>query len=459
MEAVSRPGSVPAVTVTMLQIYKVYKEEECSMFQEQNHMENEQNINPNAAEGRDKKKKRNGKGRFFLKLTSGVLAFGLTAGLSVYGVSHITENYLEKKFGKTSAEAVKEEKLSGEESGEIEKAAAVPVSNRETSGVAEIVQNVMPSIVSINCSSVVSQNFFGQQLQQEQKGSGSGIIIGDNQDEVLIVTNNHVVEGNQAKVSVQFYDGTECAALIKGTDAGSDLAVVAVKLSDLSEDTKKVIKIATLGSSDETKVGEVAIAIGNALGYGQSVTVGYISAKDRTIEIADSARTTKLLQTDAAINPGNSGGALINSKGEIIGINSAKYSDTAVEGIGYAIPITEALPIIKALMNSEEVAPAEKAYLGIIGADVNETARQVYHMPEGVYIKEVSEGSPAEKAGVHAGAIITECNGNKITSMENLEKILSASEPGDEVELTLQEIFRGEYSEKQITVILGSNAE
>lgn len=435
------------------------------MFQEQNHMEDRTEVLKDVEKTGESKKKKGSKGRLALKITSGILAFGLTAGLSVYGVSYITKGYLEDKFGQTQTEE-KEEAMEGKDlasilqdgKSEIEKA-AVSVSNRETSGVAEIVENVMPGIVSINCSSVVSQNFFGQQLQQEQKGSGSGIIIGDNQDEVLIVTNNHVVEGNQARVSVQFYDGRECEASIKGTDAASDLAVVGVKLSDLSEDTKNAIKIATLGNSDETKVGEVAIAIGNALGYGQSVTVGYISAKDRTIGVEDSVRTMKLLQTDAAINPGNSGGALINSKGEIIGINSVKYSDTAVEGMGYAIPITDALPIIKALMNSEEVAPAQKAYLGIIGADVNEAATEAYHMPAGVYIREVAEDSPAEKAGLHAGAIITDCNGNQITSMESLEKLIAASEPGDEVELTLQEISQGRYMEKQLTVTLGSSAE
>lgn len=434
------------------------------MFQEQDHMEDTKKFQQDtAAEGNTKKK--SAKGRLALKITSGVLAFGLTAGLSVYGVGHITKGYLDEKFAQTQ-NAQAEGKTSGKDfssllqegKSQIEKA-AVSVSNQETDGVAEIVENVMPGIVSINCSSVVSQNFFGQQFEQEQKGSGSGIIIGDNKDEVLIVTNNHVVEGNQAKVSVQFYDGAECDATIKGTDAASDLAVVGVKLSDLSADTMKSIRIATLGNSDETKVGEVAIAIGNALGYGQSVTVGYISAKDRTIGVEDSARTTKLLQTDAAINPGNSGGALINSKGEIIGINSAKYSDTAVEGMGYAIPISDALPIIKALMNSEEVAPAQKAYLGIIGADVNAAAKEAYHMPEGVYVREVAEGSPAEKAGLHAGAIITACNGNQITSMESLEKLISASEPGDEVELTLQEISQGTYVEKQLTVTLGTNAE
>lgn len=403
-------------------------------------------------------KKKSKKG-IALKITSGVLALGLCTGLAINGVGLVSK--IDKILGaveshQQSADTASSDdtNLASNEQDSIATSAALPVST-QTDGVAQIAENVMPSIVAINCTSYVTSSFFGQQYQQEQQGSGSGIIIGDNQDEVLIVTNNHVVEGEQSKVSVQFCDETTADATIKGTDPDSDLAVVAVKLSDLSSETKNNIKIATLGNSDETKVGEVAVAIGNALGYGQSVTVGYISAKDRTIEIEDSADTMKLLQTDAAINPGNSGGALINAKGEIIGINSAKYSATMVEGMGYAIPITDALPIIKALMNSEKVE-TQKAYFGIIGAAVDENASRLYNMPVGVYVKEITENSPAAQAGIQAGDIITKFDGNTVSSMEDLQKMIYSSKVGAQIKVTVQKYSRGSYTEREITVTLGT---
>lgn len=323
--------------------------------------------------------------------------------------------------------------------------------------VSEVVDSVTPAIVAINCSSEYVTNFWGQQYIQPSQGSGSGIIIGQNKEEVLIVTNNHVVATGQnarnESIEVVFGDQSSADATIKGTEEGSDLAVISVKMADLSKETLDYIKIATLGDSDALKVGQMAIAIGNALGYGQSTTVGWISALDR--EIASEDYTMTLIQTDAAINPGNSGGALLNTKGEVIGINSAKYSDQSVEGMGFAIPISKAVPIINDLMNREEIPEEEQSYLGIIGQDVPEVYTERYGMPLGVYVYQVSEGSPAERAGLHMGDIITEFNGRKVSSMTELQRILATYRGGEEITLTIQVFEEGEYTEKTLHVTLG----
>lgn len=310
--------------------------------------------------------------------------------------------------------------------------------------VTSVVDNAMPAMVSINV--VVTKtvqdpysmfgHYFGfggyGSYEQEVPGSGSGIIIGENDAELLIVTNNHVV-GDANEIAIEFIDGESASAYLKGTDENSDLAVVAVPISELKPETTASIKIAVMGSSDSLQLGEPAIAIGNALGYGQSVTVGYISALEREVTLTDG--TITLLQTDAAINPGNSGGALLNIKGEVVGINSAKYSDTSVEGMGFAIPITDAIPIINELMNS--VPDSEKPYLGISGQAVPESYRSYFDWPEGVYVVEVANDSPAALAGLRQGDIITGFNDTTITSMDELQDALAKCAVGDTVQLSV----------------------
>lgn len=327
-----------------------------------------------------------------------------------------------------------------------------------TSDVSSIVENVMPSIVSITNMSVQQvQDFFGGVSQQQSESAGTGIIISQNDSELLVVTNNHVVAGSDT-LTVTFDDGTSVEANIKGTNSEYDIAVVAVPLDSISDDTMKAISVATLGDSTQLKVGEPAIAIGNALGYGQSVTTGIVSATGRTIDGFDG----EYIQTDAAINPGNSGGALLNANGEVIGINSAKINSSAVEGMGFAIPISDASDVIQNLMNKEtrsKVSDEERGYLGIKGYDVSEEGAQMYNMPTGVYVKEVMSGGGAEKAGLTKGSIITGFEGSSISGMSSLQEQLQYYKAGEEVTLTVQIPDKnGEYTEKDIKVTLGKNS-
>ena len=308
----------------------------------------------------------------------------------------------------------------------------------------------MPSIVAItNMTEVQYRDFFGRVQNYEGESAGSGIIISQDDQYLYIVTNNHVVS-DATTLTVCFYDDQTVSAEVKGTDSSSDLAVVAVKLSDISSDTMKAIKVATVGDSDSIKVGDTAIAIGNALGYGQSVTTGVISALNRGVTLEDETSgetvTNGLIQTDAAINPGNSGGALLNVEGQVIGINSAKYSDTAVEGMGYAIPMSKAEPIINDLINREAVDESESAYLGISGADITEDVANTYNMPNGIYVT---------KAGIQKGDILTEFDGKEVTSMENMQEILKYYKAGKKVKVKVQVADNGTYKEKELTVKLG----
>lgn len=336
------------------------------------------------------------------------------------------------------------------------------VSTDTAIGVADvsgIAQNTMPSIVAIT-STEEGQNYydlFGQYYQgQDTTSCGSGFIVGKNDTELLIATNNHVIDGAKT-ISVQFIDEEVYEATTKGSDSSADLAVIAVKLTDIKPSSMKKIKIASLGDSSEAKVGEMVIAIGNALGYGQSVTVGYISARDREISEGSAngsaQNTIKVIQTDAAINPGNSGGALLNMRGEVIGINSAKIADSSVEGVGYAIPISEATPIIDELMNKEVLTADQKGYLGISGKTVSEEAVS-YHMPEGVYVDEVAKDGAAEKAGIKQGDIITAINDVKVTTIESLKEKTNSYKKGTKVTITLQRNDNGGYQEKRVEVIL-----
>lgn len=338
--------------------------------------------------------------------------------------------------------------------------------------VSDIVENVMPSIVAITSTQMVQSgyndlyNYFfgfgnndGNNEYEEQTGAGSGIIIGQNDKELLIVTNNHVVEGADT-LQIQFIDDESVEATIKGTDSELDLAVVAVKLSDIKDSTLDQIKAATLGNSDELKVGEPTIAIGNALGYGQSVTTGVVSALNREVAYENSKKT--LIQTDAAINPGNSGGALLNSKGEVIGINAAKYSSSSVEGMGFAIPVSSVEDVINELMNRETLTKVDedkKGYLNIYGRDVTEELSSMYGAPTGVLVVEVIENGAADKAGIEKSDVITKINGEKVSSMTELQSKLDYYEKGKSVTLTVQYLKDKNYVEKEVEVTLGGEME
>ena len=369
--------------------------------------------------------------------------FGAVGGVTMQGTSYLLGKNTKSTVGTTKT---------------VSNAKLTTSTSTVTSDVSDIVENTLPSIVSITNMSVQEvQNFFGGISQQESESAGSGIIISQNDSELLVVTNNHVVEGSDT-LTVTFNDGNSVEAQIKGTDSARDLAVVAVPLDKISDDTMNAIKVATLGDSDSLKVGEPAIAIGNALGYGQSVTTGIVSATGRTIDGFDG----EYIQTDAAINPGNSGGALLNANGEVIGINSAKINSSAVEGMGFAIPISDASDVIQNLMNKEtrsKVSDEERGYLGITGYDVSEEGAQMYNMPTGVYVKEVMSGGGAEKAGLTKGSIITGFEGSSISSMSSLQEQLQYYKAGEEVTLTVQIPDKnGEYTEKDIKVTLGKNS-
>ena len=334
-----------------------------------------------------------------------------------------------------------------------------------TTDVTEVVKKVMPSVVSVNNKYIETTSFFGQQYNSEGEASGSGIIVGQNDSELLIATNNHVVESAE-ELTVQFADGSQSQAQIKGTDADKDLAVIAVQLSDISSDTMSSISIATLGDSNALTVGEPVIAIGNALGYGQSVTTGVVSALNRAIasdgsqnvQMGTDTEVNTFIQTDAAINPGNSGGALLNIHGEVIGINSNKIGGSTVEGMGYAIPISDAKPIIENLMTKQtrlKVNEDSKGYFGITGIDVVAEYSEIYGMPQGVYVSSVTEGTGAAQAGLVKGDIITALNGEEIKSMEELKNELSYYAAGTTVELTIMQGSPTGYQAKTVQVTLG----
>ena len=340
----------------------------------------------------------------------------------------------------------------------------------------DIVEESMPSIVSITTKSVEEvQDYYGMfgqygaysPEQREVEGSGSGIIIGKNDTELLIATNYHVVDGADT-LSVGFVDSTACEAKVKGYDSGKDLAVVAVSLDDIDSDTLDAISVATIGNSNNLKVGEQVIAIGNALGYGQSVTTGIVSAKNRQLNSddtigdynSDSNKTTNLIQTDAAINPGNSGGALLNMNGEVVGINSSKLASTEVEGIGYAIAISDVTDTLESLMNEETRDKVEDhGVLGVTVSTVSDEASEVYGVPEGVLVRDVTAGGAADEAGITAKTIITEFEGKTVTSMEQLVDMLSYYEPGEEVELTVEVPSDGGYKEDTVKVTLGKSED
>lgn len=378
------------------------------------------------------------------------LAFGLAASVTFQAGNYAFGKVLGTtgKSGKTAkqAETVDSAKITTSSGSTV------------TSDIAQIAKNTMPSVVSITNLSVKQvQSFFGGVQQQESTSAGSGIIISQTDSELLILTNNHVVEGSET-LTVSFIDEESVEANIKGTDANKDLAVVAVPLENIKDSTMDEIAVATMGDSDALQVGEPAIAIGNALGYGQSVTTGIISATGRTMEGIDGT----LIQTDAAINPGNSGGALLNANGEVIGINTAKVATNTVEGMGYAIPISDASDVIQELMNREtrtKVPEGEQGYLGIEGTDVSEEITQMYNIPTGVYISEIVKNGGADKAGLTKNSVITGLNGITIDSMSTLKEQLQYYRAGETVEIIVQiPSGKEKYEEKTVEVTLGTNS-
>ena len=386
-----------------------------------------------------------------VKLVCAGVAFGLVAS-----VTFQTGNYVGTKvFGTTTTNGKTAKTAQTVDGAKL----TTSSSSTGTSDVATIAKNAMPSIVSITNMSVQEvQSFFGGTQQQESTSVGSGIIIGQTDSELLILTNNHVVEGNE-KLTVSFVDNESVEANVKGTDSTKDLAVVAVKISDVKDSTMDEIAVATMGDSSKLEVGEQVVAIGNALGYGQSVTSGIVSATERTL---DGYEGGTLIQTDAAINPGNSGGALLNSNGEVIGINTAKVATDSVEGMGYAIPISDASDTIQNLMNQEtktKVSEAEQGYLGIQGVDVSDESAKMYNMPTGVYISDVVKNGGAQQAGLTKGSVITGLEGTTISDMNSLKEQLQYYRVGDKVKVTVQVPGNnGEYTEKTVEITLGSKS-
>lgn len=389
------------------------------------------------------------------------LFFGLFAGIGFYAVQQGTGML------KTGADTAVVDEVAAEATTESTQSSVQSATNVTyvESDVSDVVEKVMPAMVSIVNNFTETANVFGQQYTQEEAASGSGIIVGKTDDELLIVSNNHVVESADT-LTVTFIDGSEAQAQVKGLDSDMDLAVIAVSLNDLSDDTKNAITVATLGSSDDLKLGEPVIAIGNALGYGQSVTNGIVSALNREITL-ENGSTGTFIQTNAAINPGNSGGALLNMNGEVIGINSNKIGGTTVEGIGgtivegmgYAIPITSASPIIADLMERQtrtKVAEDEVGYIGISLQEVTSQISQMYNMPEGIYVVSVEEGSAAANAGIMKGDIITKFDGSSISSYSDLQKMLQYYAAGDSVTITVQRPQNGEYVSVELNLTLGS---
>ncbi len=428
------------------------------------------------------KQKKQGTG-FGKKAVLGIccgLLFGIFAGLGFEAVTTASDLVKNKEQAQVQADTEPEaegiEEVKDKE--EIAETAAPAVTTLESNtssamttvtDVRSVVKEVMPSVVSVNNKYIETTSFFGQQYSSEGNSTGSGIIVGQNDTELLLVTNYHVVASAE-ELTVQFVDGNQVQAQIKGTDADKDLAVIAVQLDHIDSATKEKIAIAKLGNSEDLEVGEPVIAIGNALGYGQSVTTGVVSALNRAIAVEDSysslpgnyqedSEVNTFIQTDAAINPGNSGGALLNIKGEVIGINSNKIGGSAVEGMGYAIPISDAQPIIENLMTKQtrlKVDGESKGYLGITGIDVVAEYSQIYGMPQGVYVSSVSEGTGAADAGLVKGDIITALNGEEVKSMENLKDELSYYAAGTTVELTIMQGSPTGYQAKTVQVTLGA---
>ena len=462
-------------------------------------------VNETGQESEKKKRRKKSGGRKLASIISLAVVFGLVAGVVFQGVNFFAAQYM----GTTTADAepqIETAQLAvsassddaaseGTDSSENGTADAAQSVSTQTGSVSDVAKAAMPTVVAITSVSIQEiPNYFrafgfeyGDTQQYSSEGSGSGIIVGENDDELLIATNNHVVDGattlsvcfagndvvNAEAETVNMSSDSDSdgdvnvedavSAKIKGTDETNDLAVVAVQKSDIPEDTLSQIKIAQLGDSDSVEVGEQVVAIGNALGYGQSVTSGWISALNRSISTSDGTTSDGLIQTDAAITPGNSGGALLNMQGEVVGINSAKYADSAVEGMGYAIPISKAQPILENLMNRQTRDKVEDdskaAYLGVTSADLSMEAIQMYDMPEGAFVIRVDKDSAADEAGIQKGDIIVSFDGQTVSGREDLENKLAYYEAGESVDVVVSRADNGEYVQKTISVTLGNRSD
>ena len=415
------------------------------MSNEYNYYTPESGPDYNYEQNQEPKKKEKKKMPKLIKVISLALVFGIVASVAFQATNLVADRFLGTTENR-EVKSVDNTKIS-QSTGETAK-----------SDIASIAEEVMPSVVSITNLSVQQvQSFFGGIQEQESKSVGSGIIISQNDSELLIITNNHVVEGNET-LTVSFVDEESVEAQVKGTDAAKDLAVIAVQTKEIKDTTMDQIKVAALGNSDQLQVGESVIAIGNALGYGQSVTSGIVSATGRELDGIDE----KLIQTDAAINPGNSGGALLNANGEVVGINTAKVATDTVEGMGYAIPISSVSDIIENLMNQEtktKVSEAEQGQLGIQGVDVTADSSEMYNMPTGVYVSEVIAGGGAKKAGITKGSVITGINGTSIDGMPALKEQLQYYRAGETVKITVATPEKnGEYAKRDVEVTLGKKS-
>ena len=421
-----------------------------------NHMEQNQMPEQNRPERREKRK--GGAAKKVAAVTAAAVLFGVVAGGVMTGVNlvgnHLLGLYLPQQSTAAETEEAAEETTAAPQVKQQTQAAVAPVSS--TTDVSAIAEAAMPSVVAINDTMTVEQrNWFGMPQTYQATSSGSGIIVAQSDTELLIATNNHVVSG-ATDLEVTFVDDNSVAAAIKGTDSATDLAIIAVQLSDIPADTMSKIQVASLGDSDQLKVGQQVVAIGNALGYGQSVTVGYISAKDRKITDENGVEHT-YLQTDAAINPGNSGGALLDLNGNVIGINAAKTASTEVEGMGFAIPISDARDILDNLMTKQTRIAVDKdaqGYLGIRVTNIDAATSQAYGMPIGVYVYQIMDGGAAANSDLKEKDIITKFDGQSITTMEELTDMLTYYESGSQVTLTVQTLVNGAYIEHEVSVTL-----
>lgn len=419
-----------------------------------------------------RKKKKGGAGRFFRKFfaCAGMgLCFGLCAVAGFYAVGQSTGMFNQKNASVASTdESQSIDDLKAWVNDQLSKNVAsgdsgvltASTTGITTSDATDVVEKVMPAMVSIVNNYTQTATYFGQPIEQDGTASGSGIIVGENDTELLIATNYHVIE-DAKELLVHFIDDADVKAVVKGSDPDMDLAVIAVKLADMEQSTLDSVKIAKLGDSDSLKLGQSVIAIGNALGYGLSVTGGYVSALNREVELEDGSKGT-FIQTDAAINPGNSGGALINMNGEVIGINSNKIGGTVVEGIGYAIPISAAEPILSDLMTyetREKVDDSQVGYLGIIPQSVTSDAAELYGMPEGVYVSQVEDGTPAAEAGLLRGDIIQKLDNKKVSTADELREQLKYYSAGETIEVLVMRSIDGEYVERTVTVTLGERPQ
>lgn len=412
-------------------------------------------------------KGKGGFGKTLLKIAAMAAVFGLVAGGIFYGINRLSVYLAQNLVTEETADSSDEIKEEDEKKNEKAQAAlpgkgttigTTSVLSEEDSDITDlsgIVDDVMPSIVAVNSTVSYSNSYYGYLYGEEEQAesSGSGVIYGEDGENLYIVSNHHVI-ADAVSVKITFIDKTTVDAKVKGSDSDVDLAVLEVKLEDISEETRKAIKLISVGSSDDLEVGEMVIAIGNALGYGQSMTAGYISAKERPVTITDTGVTMTLLQTDAAINPGNSGGALLNMKGELVGITNVKYAQTTVEGMGFAIPISDATAIISELESIEELKDEEKGYLGISCENITQKQNLVYNIPVGVYVTEVSKKGAAYKAGIMAGDIITKVNGTKVETRSSLQGRIMSKKVGTVVKITFQRSESGEYREHEVEVTL-----